>query len=358
MGIQKSSYEKQINESFAELEQQSVQLVTEKLLQRLCLFGAFSHLFFIFFFALIGSHELAFLNVISVTLWVIATIQNMRQHHTWCIRLIIIEVVLHSYIVTYMIGIAYGFHFYLWSLIGFVLSGPIGTLKQQIKIILVIIVGFIGIYFMSLSNNYALDVTSLAPYAYSVNLFLSIIPIAIVVYHSRKNSAQSAKSFFIQANTDIVTGTFNRLYVEKLLKEAQEGLTRRGFDQYSVVLCSIQNLHELKETEQNANVDKVLQNVAKTIQSNIRDSDLVARWQFDEFMILLSNATHETTLKIVDKIKSAIEQVKVLKDDNSDIVLGAAFGIADSAGTDDFDRVIIKANVNLIQAKAKFVTKD
>ncbi|MFC3120306.1 GGDEF domain-containing protein [Agaribacter flavus] len=348
-------YRGSIDESFFALERQSLQLSAEKLLRTLCNTGAFAHLGFLFLFLLIDAYWLAAVNVVSVIIWLIAAIQNMRQNQKWCVRLIVFEMVAHALIVTYTMGTYLGFHFYLWPLTALILVSPVKSIKKTITICLFIAIAYLLTYIVSQERPYPYALPELIPYIYSLNVILAIIPFIIVMLYLKRISSSSAKRFFVEANTDPMTGCFNRRYVEQLFK-SDDSQRRRNFEQYTVIMCDIDKLSGLNTRFGHQVADQVINAVANAIRDNIRDTDLIARWSGEEFLTLLTNASHETTHNIVQKIQQSLEQDFAVQD-MSNIPIDLSFGIASSSGSSNFQHVVNMADVDLYQAKAKKLTE-
>ncbi|GLR70597.1 GGDEF domain-containing protein [Agaribacter marinus] len=340
-----------IDESFIALEKQSMLLSAERLLRALCNTGAFAHLGFLFFFLLIDAYWLAAVNVVSVIIWLIAAIQNVRQRHQLCVRLIVLEMVGHALIVTIAMGTHLGFHYYLWPLAALILASPVKSVKKAIIICLVIAVSFICAYLLSRNVEYTYALPELIPYVYSINVILAIVPFIIVMLYLKRISTSSAKRFFIEANTDAMTGAYNRRYIEQLFSSGTSE-RRRHFEQYMVLICDIEKLSDLNGRFGHEVTDQVINSVHDAIKSNIRDTDVLARWSGEEFLILLTNANYESTQMLAEKIQRSVEQEYVVKD-ISNLPVMLSFGIGASSTARDFSDVVRMADLDMYQAKAK-----
>lgn len=56
--------------------------------------------------------------------------------------------------------------------------------------------------------------------------------------------------------------------------------------------------------------DKVLQTLAKTIKSVLRENDLVCRWGGEEIVVVLTNISQQDIGKVAEKIRAKIEGLK------------------------------------------------
>lgn len=89
-----------------------------------------------------------------------------------------------------------------------------------------------------------------------------------------------------EAGLDKVTGVMNRIHFEKLLEEE---LRRGGRYHYPITLCYL-DLDEFKNYNEEFNRDRgnaALKKFAEVLRSSVRFADCVARYQNDEFCVLL-----------------------------------------------------------------------
>jgi diguanylate cyclase (GGDEF)-like protein len=101
--------------------------------------------------------------------------------------------------------------------------------------------------------------------------------------------------------TDTLTGVANpRAFHEIAQKEIDRArLTGQPF---TLGYIDLDNLRAINDQLGFTIGDQVLQAVASNIQSNLRRSDLVARLGGDEFGVLLSNAGHESSREVINRI--------------------------------------------------------
>ena len=96
--------------------------------------------------------------------------------------------------------------------------------------------------------------------------------------------------------------------------------------------------------------DKVLQNVAKIIQSKFRASDLVARYGGEEFIVLLFGLKQEPLEELAETIRYLIE-----KDASEGIETTISIGVADGkiseSATKELNTLISKADSRMYAAK-------
>ncbi len=93
--------------------------------------------------------------------------------------------------------------------------------------------------------------------------------------------------------------------------------------------------------------DKILRNVAKSINKAIRKSDLVVRWAADEFFILLPKSAIEDAVQIAEKIKKDVTS----NNDLNRYCISLSFGFAQYSSPDKLNTFIEKAEDQLVRTK-------
>ncbi|MES1945105.1 PAS domain S-box/diguanylate cyclase (GGDEF) domain-containing protein [Salinisphaera sp. PC39] len=141
----------------------------------------------------------------------------------------------------------------------------------------------------------------------------------------RKLSEESARE---QAITDTLTGLHNRLGFDRRLRELMERCRREPAHRFSLVMLDLDKFKPINDTRGHLAGDLVLKHVAGLLDARVRDSDLVARYGGDEFVILLDGTTDRAA--IVDIVESLLRRINepIRIDDGDTVQVGASFGIA------------------------------
>lgn len=120
------------------------------------------------------------------------------------------------------------------------------------------------------------------------------------------------------ANSDNLTKALNRNGFFEALDEKFFGKKAHG----SVIFADIDNFKKLNDTYGHDFGDKVLKHTASLYKANIRQSDLLARFGGEEFVIWLE-APIDTAYEICEKIRITLAQTTI-----DDISITSSFGIA------------------------------
>ncbi len=114
-----------------------------------------------------------------------------------------------------------------------------------------------------------------------------------------------------QAIRDPLTGLFNRRY---LTETFDRELTRAAREQQpvSVVILDIDHFKDLNDTFGHAVGDRVLQHLARLLQTHTRQGDIACRWGGEEFVVVMPGARVEVAAQRADQWRRAILAESIL----------------------------------------------
>ena len=119
--------------------------------------------------------------------------------------------------------------------------------------------------------------------------------------------AQANQELHHQARHDALTGLANRMAANERLR-SEFLLLQRSQRPYAVLLLDIDHFKQVNDSLGHEAGDKVLQGVAQRLRATLRESDFLARWGGEEFLVLLP-ATDRTEARLVaEKLRLAVEQ--------------------------------------------------
>ncbi len=104
-----------------------------------------------------------------------------------------------------------------------------------------------------------------------------------------------------QAITDNLTGLFNRQHFNTHINRHLSGASRYG-DPLSLVLFDIDNFKEINDTFGHLCGDTVLNELARLVGAHVRESDILARWGGEEFVLLVVGIDHQQALSTSHKL--------------------------------------------------------
>lgn len=107
-------------------------------------------------------------------------------------------------------------------------------------------------------------------------------------------------------NLDPLTGAYNRRYFSHVSKELL-AVTRREKNNLSLAMIDIDDFKHVNDTYGHHMGDIILKNLVNTINPNLRESDFLARFGGEEFVILLLNTNASQAQIILEKLRAIIQ---------------------------------------------------
>lgn len=152
---------------------------------------------------------------------------------------------------------------------------------------------------------------------------------------------------------DELTGVYNRRFIkERLEVEILKAISNNQF--LCIILSDLDNFKNINDTYGHIAGDNVLIKFAEIIKRNIRDeSDWVARYGGDEFLVCLTNANEIAAYNVGERIRREVAKTEFFYGPNK-IVFTASFGIAMlSEKISNVNQLIESADEKLYEAKKK-----
>ncbi len=155
--------------------------------------------------------------------------------------------------------------------------------------------------------------------------------------------------------TDHLTGCFNRMYLQQHLeREVKKAVRYRRC--FSLIICDIDHFKRINDLFGHQCGDFVLIEIAKILQSCVRQPiDWVVRYGGEEFLLALPETNNFAAGRVAERLRKEIAAAAIYWGKNQ-ISVTASFGIAtcDCRRTQpgiDSDRMIMSADQNLYRAK-------
>ncbi len=120
----------------------------------------------------------------------------------------------------------------------------------------------------------------------------------------------------------------------------------------SILRINLDHFKQFNDTNGKFMGDAVLKNVVKTLQNQLKGSDLTSRFESDEFIVLLPKTRVKNAVPVADKLRTKISTL-VLKKKNSSIALKftISVGVAEMKTADAFESTLTKCKKALVRSK-------
>jgi diguanylate cyclase (GGDEF)-like protein len=151
--------------------------------------------------------------------------------------------------------------------------------------------------------------------------------------------------------TDHLTGLLNRRQGEKLLAEDTASV-RRGNEVITVCVVDVNKFKDINDTYGHYAGDVCIQHVANVIRRNIRQSDWLARWGGDEFVLVLRDANpFAPTEALLQRIVRDLKDSPVRLPRGEELTLTVTLGASRYSGEEDLRELLSRADEAMYEAK-------
>lgn len=143
------------------------------------------------------------------------------------------------------------------------------------------------------------------------------------------------------AKRDKLTDLYNRHQLDYILDKLEDGDT-----DYGIIILDIDFFKLVNDNYGHQIGDDVLVHVAKILQENSRESDVLGRWGGEEFILITHNTDYNTVLSIAEKFRTVIKKEYFNKVGNITVSLGIAIsntGLSSSQVIKLADNALYKA---------------
>jgi diguanylate cyclase (GGDEF)-like protein len=153
-----------------------------------------------------------------------------------------------------------------------------------------------------------------------------------------------------QSIIDPLTGLYNRRFLKETINTITAQIKRSGTT-LGILAIDVDYFKQVNDTYGHDAGDKVLMEVAKTIKSSIRESDIAVRYGGEEFLVLLIDVQPGSTVHVAEKIRKAMEN-KVIDIGTAQLKKTVSIGVSEfPVDTDKIWQCIKFADIALYKAK-------
>ncbi|MDL0430291.1 diguanylate cyclase [Marinobacter sp. TBZ242] len=317
--------------------------------RRCCQIAATVDVAFFFLFHLLDSPILAWINVVSVTMYVVAYRALGKQQNRLAITLIWAEVIIHAGLGVVLIGWGSGFHYYLLMFI------PALFVSMRLKGAVVALAALWGYYVaLYLLMWFIEPLQPIAPgallgvYLFNLSVVFAMFSYLSFFYLTMVTSAN--RKLRRMATTDSLTGLFNRRHMTYLAEKELARFRRSGHPTAFLVL-DIDHFKTINDQYGHEAGDRVLEEVAGIIKAQLRAQDLIARWGGEEFLAVLPDTQLHSAQASAERVREALLSHVWLTPSGERIDITISAGVSEFRGEDDLNSAINRADRALYRSK-------
>lgn len=164
--------------------------------------------------------------------------------------------------------------------------------------------------------------------------------------------AQALEQIRQLATHDDLTGLLNRRAMLDRMQLEQHRSLRSG-SPLLIAQLDIDHFKAVNDTHGHAAGDLVLQRFADTVRRNVRDTDVLARWGGEEFVLLLCDTPAADAVALMERLRQAVQAMQVpVAQGGQPITVTVSIGLARHTPADPLAGTLERADQALYAAKA------
>ncbi|MPQ68744.1 MULTISPECIES: GGDEF domain-containing protein [Pseudomonas] len=320
-----------------------------QLSMRCCQLAGAVDVAFLFIFLMLGSPILAWVNVISVAMYVYAYRAFSQRRNRLAILLIRAEVLVHAGLGTVLIGWESGFHYFLLMFI----PPLFVTMRARSAWILA---ACLWAYYVGL-DALMWYIQPLQPISSNALLGVHIFNLTVVfcmfsylALFYVVTVTRAHRSLARMATTDSLTGLFNRRHMIALT-EKELARHHRCPGNLTLMLMDIDHFKHVNDQYGHDIGDRVLDAVSLVLKHSMREQDFIGRWGGEEFLAVLPETDLDQAAVSAERIRKAI-QALVIDSDGHKVSVTLSIGITQYRAQEALSNAIARADRALYEGKS------
>ena len=165
------------------------------------------------------------------------------------------------------------------------------------------------------------------------------------MYRQYEMSRYNKKLLYL-AQTDILTGIFNRTKIDQSLGDEMLRAKRYAHS-FSILLFDIDYFKKVNDTYGHPIGDTVLQEIARITKECVRSCDRVGRWGGEEFLVLCPECSYDEAIMVAERLRKSIEKESF----PMQLHLSISIGVATMQAHDTPHTLVSQADDKLYHAK-------
>ncbi|WP_374580683.1 EAL domain-containing protein [Pseudoduganella sp.] len=175
----------------------------------------------------------------------------------------------------------------------------------------------------------------------------------VIVLHDASEARRHAAQLSYQATHDELTDILNRREFERRLCELLRAMHEGEEGEHAVLYLDLDRFKVVNDTSGHAAGDELIRQVSQLLRATLRERDIVGRLGGDEFGIVLTYCSHADAVRVAEKVRQAVVELRFLWGVRSYRV-GVSIGVVLLAGRQgNLKEVMKSADAACYMAKEK-----
>lgn len=328
-------------------------LIFWPLLKRCALLGAGVDVLLLFLFHYLGSPLLAWINILSVAIYLSAYQLLQRGRNRLAVGLMRFEVLAHSTLGVLMLGWQSGAYYYMLLFIPLIIASA--KPQRAFKVVAVLWLYYIGLFLASTLWLHPIQPISneatITMHAFSITVVFVMLAYLSHLYIRAVYRAQDRLRH--QASTDALTGLCNR---HQILEIGSEALNKYEADAtpFSIIIADIDYFKKINDTYGHEGGDHVLRAISGLLHDALRPQDVAARWGGEEFLVILPGTNIREALEVAERLRQRVHCSPIaleLSNTHIEVPVSLTLGVSQYRRSERLDECIARADKGLYRGK-------
>lgn len=174
-----------------------------------------------------------------------------------------------------------------------------------------------------------------------ITFIFTFIILILILYYDAEDKIERARR-------DELTYVFNRSYFEQTapIKLAEN----KAQQQHSAILVvSAKNHNEIQKKYGSKISNKLLKTLAKFLEKDLRENDMVARYEDDKFIVFLSGADNKAAQLVTKRLLANANDLKIKTSKNEECAVAIKIGSCSTEYYTDIPQLIKEAQKDLTE---------
>lgn len=151
---------------------------------------------------------------------------------------------------------------------------------------------------------------------------------------------------------DALTGLPNRLHLDGRIEDQIDQSSRAG-SKFALLFIDLDNFKQINDLRGHKSGDQLLVDVSNILRDNLRETDVLARWGGDEFVVLLPLSHGKAFAKqVAEKLMNALRQGLEKKQTDAYVTLSIGIAVYPDDGS-TAEELLVQADKALFYAKSQ-----
>jgi diguanylate cyclase (GGDEF)-like protein len=122
---------------------------------------------------------------------------------------------------------------------------------------------------------------------------------------SALSNLSSLEAMTQQANVDVLTGLYNRRFLEDYTRKLF-AIARRRAQPVGILMLDLDHFKSFNDIYGHEMGDRILRHFAKTVTTSMRETNLAARYGGEEFVVVLPDTSTTASTVVAERIRKAV----------------------------------------------------